>query len=471
MPPGVFIMLNIQNLSLNYEGRSVFQNVNLEFRPGTINVVTGLSGCGKTSFLKLLNGIIPEVNEAQVEGSVTYGDHALLEEDMAARSRYLSTVFQNPKTQFYCINSSDELAFGLENRNIPREEILSTIAEYTKLLHTEDLLNRDIFSMSGGEKQLLAITAVACMDNDIYLFDEPSASLDRTAIRRFTEVLKILKQRNKIVIIAEHRLYYLKDLMDSLLVLDRGQGFSYTARDLRENGPAIQENHHLRSFHEILRSDLPEEQVTRIRLVGENQVQNQGDNSVLQCRNFELQFDGPILDLSIDFRPGIYFIIGENGVGKSTIVKRLCRLNKGKGKKYYHGKAFRHPYGVISAVMQDVNYQIFTESCREELAVVQGDEAVIDRCLEEVSLLDKKDVHPQLLSGGEKQRLLIAKTRASGRPVVILDEPTSGLDKLQMEKMAAYLEQFRQEGRTVLIITHDNELIQSYPANILVFVP
>ena len=469
MQPGVSTMLKVQNLSVSYQEKPVFQDLNLEFRPGTVSVVTGLSGCGKTTFLKVLNGIIPEVQEAQLEGSAVCGSHDLLREDMGTRSGYLSTVFQNPKTQFYCINSSDELAFGLENRNIPREQILETIDSYTRLLKTEDLKDRDIFSMSGGEKQLLAITAVACLDNEIYLFDEPSASLDRRAIRRFGEVLRILKQKNKIVILAEHRLYYLKELLDQLIVLDQGRACCYTADQVRQDYSSIQSRHHLRSIQEILRSDLPADRITEIRLLGNGQVQNCTEDSILQCRDFRCRYSDQILELSMDFAPGVYFIIGDNGVGKSTFVNRLCSLNKGKGSRYYDGQKFKAPYGRISAVMQDVNYQIFTESCGEELGIVQQDEAVICRCLEEVSLLDKKEMHPQLLSGGEKQRLLIAKTRASGRPVVILDEPTSGLDKLQMERMAQYLEQFRQEGKTVLVITHDYELIRECRANILEF--
>ena len=463
-------MLTLENVSAGYQGSEVFSQVNLTFRPGCIHVITGLSGCGKSTFLKVLNGIIPEVQEAEVTGTIRCGDHDLLQEDISARSRYLSTVFQNPKTQFYCVNSTDELAFGLENRNTPREKILETIDHYTKLLGTEDLLNRDIFSMSGGEKQLLAITATACMDNDIYLFDEPSASLDRTAIRRFVQVLRILKEQQKIIIIAEHRLYYLKELLDQLVVLDHGRAYAYTAGDVKTDYTAIQNRHHLRQIHEILRSDFPEDRVQTIRLVGETAVQNQTADSVLQCRKYALRYEAPVLDLSIDFAPGVYFIIGENGVGKSTFVKRLCRLNKGKGTQSYQGKPFRRPYQYISAVMQDVNYQIFTESCAEELGVVQSDEQRIDQCLAEVGLLEKKEVHPQLLSGGEKQRLLIAKTKAGGRPIVILDEPTSGLDKLQMEKMTAYLDEFRQAGKTALVITHDYELIQAYDAPILEFV-
>lgn len=162
-------MLKLEDLSLSYHENEVFHHVNLQANPGEVVVITGLSGCGKSSLLKIINGVIFESTDATVKGKVCYLDHNLLKENMATKSKYLSTVFQNPKTQFYCINSTDELAFGLENRALERDKIVQTIDMYTSLLKTKDLLNKDIFSLSGGEKQLLAITAVTCMDNAIYL--------------------------------------------------------------------------------------------------------------------------------------------------------------------------------------------------------------------------------------------------------------------------------------------------------------
>lgn len=464
-------MLRIKDLSVSYGENLIINHMNGVFRPGTISVITGLSGCGKTTLLKVLNGIIPEVNEAEVHGSVTFGEHDLLNEDMPSKSSYLSTVFQNPKTQFYCINSDDELAFGLENRNVPREEILSTISKYTKLLKTEDLTGRDVFSLSGGEKQLLAITATACLDNDIYLFDEPSASLDRSAIRRFKEVLLQLKKQKKIILIAEHRLYYLKELLDSLLVLDHGQIYDYTPSQLKADYPSIQKKHNLREINEIKYEDFNKEKITRVKLTGEQGIQNKAEgDKVLRCSGFKAAYQQPVLDLSIDLKPGIYFIIGENGVGKSTFIKRLCNLNKGRGTRYYDKVKFTRPYKYVSMVMQDVNYQIFTESCFNELNVIQPDEEAIDQALKEVGLLHKKEVHPQLLSGGEKQRLLIAKTKVSNKPVILLDEPTSGLDRLQMKRIASYLHEFKNMGKTVLVITHDYELISECDGEILEFI-
>ena len=406
-----------------------------------------------------------------MNGSILFNEHDLLKEDISSKSKYLSTVFQNPKTQFYCINSSDELAFGLENRNITREEILSTIDKYTKLLKTEDLLNKDIFSLSGGEKQLLAITAVACLDNDIHLFDEPSASLDRNAIKRFKDVLRILKENDKIIIIAEHRLYYLKNLLDNLVVLENRNSYYFSKNDVLNNYEKIQNIHNLRRINEIMKDELNIDKIIKIKLLNNDEIQNKcdGDN-ILECIDFRSKFNEEILNFSINFKPGVYFIIGENGVGKSTFVKRLCNINKGKGKRFYNHKKINRTYNFISMVMQDVNYQIFTESCFDELNVIQENEELILSCLEEVGLKDKKDIHPQTLSGGEKQRLLIAKTKVSSKPIVILDEPTSGLDKLQMKRMSEYLNEFKEKGKTILVITHDYELIKECDETILEFI-
>ena len=462
-------MLKLEGVKLSYNDNEIFHDVNFEAHPGEVVVLTGLSGCGKSSLLKVINGIIPECIDAHVEGTIRYLHHDVLKETISEKSCYLSTVFQNPKTQFYCINSTDELAFGLENRAVKREEILKTMDTYTSLLHTKDLLNKDIFSLSGGQKQLLAITAVCCLDNDIYLFDEPSASLDRTSIHRFQEVIRILKKAGKIILIAEHRLYYLKDLLDQVVVLDKRTSFTY-GRDLfLHEYDRLAKLHHLRTIEEIEKKDL--KHVKEIHLISDFSVQNSKNNeNGLLCSDFQMKYDQPILHMSIHFDPGVYFIIGENGVGKSTFVKALCKLNKAKGKSIYKEKPIKKSYDFISMVMQDVNYQIYTESCFEELSVISQDEDLILKSLDSVHLLDKKDVHPQTLSGGEKQRLLLAKAKVSTKPIIILDEPTSGLDRLQMKRMINFLEEMKASGKIVLVITHDYELIQSYKANVFEFV-
>ena len=462
-------MLKLEDLSLSYHENEVFHHVNLQANPGEVVVITGLSGCGKSSLLKIINGVIFESTDATVKGKVCYLEHDLLKENMATKSEYLSTVFQNPKTQFYCINSTDELAFGLENRAVEREKIIKTIDTYTSLLKTKDLLDKDIFSLSGGEKQLLAITAVTCLDNDIYLFDEPSASLDRSAIHRFVEVIKMLKKAGKIILIAEHRLYYLKDLLDRVAVIDDGSSYVYSREEFLHSFDRLSSKHYLRTIHEIEKNELKD--VKQIQLLSDFSVQNVKEEMAdLLCSCYDVKFDQPILHFSLGFEPGVYFIIGQNGVGKSTFVKTLCQLMKTKSKSFYLKEKIRKSYDFISMVMQDVNYQIYTESCFEELSVISNDEDLIFDSLHSVHLLDKKDVHPQTLSGGEKQRLLLAKVKVLTKPIVVLDEPTSGLDRLQMKRMTDFLEEMKAAGKVVLVITHDYELIQSYDGHVLEFI-
>ncbi len=459
-------MLNIKNLSLQYGEHTIFNNINLKLDRGEVLLLTGHSGSGKSSLLRVLNGIIPEIDEAKLSGDITLHDKTLLTQDISTRSRFVSTVFQNPKTQFYCENSTDELAFALENRNIPKENILRIIDEYTTLLNTKHLMDKNIFSLSGGEKQLIAITGVACMDNEIYLFDEPSSSLDQNSMVLLREAVLKLKNAGKIIIIAEHRLSYLREVFDKIAILNDGQLHTYDMsgdKDLRDN---IVKQYQLRSLESINKRDLKICDIKQVPLLPHQCSGNSTaedilpENAVLECKNFEVSYAGrTILNLSISFPHDICFIIGRNGVGKTTFIKKLAKLIKGRGESFYKGRKIDKSYNFISMVMQDVNYQIFTESVWQEISIVSDNEEKKTSTLKELGLYDKKDMHPQLLSGGEKQRLMIALAKVSDKPIVIFDEPTSGLCKKQMLQIVSYLKQMKSDGKLVLVITHDYELI------------
>lgn len=457
-------MLELKNVSIAYE-EPLLTDINLQFKAGEITVVSGASGSGKSSFLKVLNGIIPEFHHAQISGTITYQEKDLLPLNMSERSLFLSTVFQNPKTQFYSVNSTDEMAFALENRCLPREEILSRITKYTKLLGMEDLLDRDIFTLSGGEKQLLAITSVACMDNDIYMFDEPSSSLDPDAILRLKEVLLTLKKLGKTIIIAEHRLHYLKDIMDRFVLFENKTATVYPTEILDE---IFTQKHQLRSLTAIPKENLKNNPYQIKNLLD----QSYDSEKELVCQNYTYAYDKfSLFDMNVSFGKGIYFIIGRNGIGKTTFLRCLSGLvKKFKGKTFYSKKKVQPPYNFISNIMQDVNYQLFTESVWSEISIVSQKDEAKSLALQQLELLDKKDRHPQSLSGGEKQRLLLAMAKISEKPIVILDEPTSGLCKGQMDQMVAILHQMAREGKTILVVTHDYELIQHCGGTIIEFI-
>ena len=455
-------MIEITDFSVEINEKEILNNINLSIKEGEIFVLTGKSGCGKSTLLKSINGLIPEMEEANIKGDILFNGESILNLGIDKRSSFISTVFQNPKTQFYCIKTNDELAFALENRNIPREEIHERIDEYTKLLNTQELLNKDIFSLSGGEKQLIAITAVACMNNSVYIFDEPSSSLDIQSIKWLRECFKILQKKGKTIIVAEHRLYYLMDILSSFCVIEDTKATVYYKNDLTPSIlQNIQNKYGLRSFNEINIEDISNYKIENIHLLSPS-ITNDNSTSIFQGKNLQVKYNNNLIfNLNIDLSKGTYFIIGKNGIGKSSFIKLISKLIKGKGCCYYNNKKIKKAYDYISMVMQDVNYQIFTESVWNEISIASDDDTKKEDILKELDLWDKKDFHPQILSGGEKQRLLIALAIVSNKPIVILDEPTSGLDKIQMERTANYISQMHEQGKIIIVITHDYELIKT----------
>ena len=458
-------MLNISDLTVKYEDGTILKDINLKVSEGEIAVITGYSGCGKSTLIKVLNGVIPTFENAEVEGSIQYKNENLLQYDISERSRYISTVFQNPKTQYYCTNSTDEMAFAMENRGIPREEILRRIHYYCELFHTSDLINRQIFKLSGGEKQMIAVTSVACMEQDIYLFDEPSSSLDQEAIERLKHAIVELKKMGKIILIAEHRLYYLRDCMDSLHIIQDKEMIHIPKAQMEEG---LSQKYHLRGLLEVKNTDLDAEAYMRKDMFSKKFE----EDSALRCIDYSYSYrrKEKIFDFNISFDEGINFIVGANGVGKSSFIRSMCGLNKGfKGRTYYKGRLCRNPSKDISLVMQDVNYQLFTESVWDEISIVCDDDSIKESVLRRLGLFEKKDFHPQSLSGGEKQRLLIGLCKASPKPIVVLDEPTSGLCKKNMSTLIELIHEMKKEGKMILTITHDFEFIKECGGNVIEF--
>ena len=448
-------MISLEDLCLFYDSEKVFSKGNLTGGAGEILVVTGCSGSGKSSLLKCINGIIPQVDKGNVTGRIRVNGQDFLDKSIEERSSILSTVFQNPKTQFFCVESMDEIAFGLENRNVSREEILRIIDEKTAELKTEHLKGRNLFTLSGGEKQLVAITATACLNNKVYLFDEPTSSLDEKTIQWLRKVFIKLKAEGKTVIVAEHRLYFLMDILDRLCVIEDGRFHIIEKKEIEEKGELLRERYGLRSFdHET-----GYESLIKVDLMA-GTVDEPVPEVGLYCRDFKCRFEKRmIMDFSIHFEPGINFITGENGMGKSTFIRKITGSLKGKGQVFYNGKRVRKTYEYMAAVMQEVNYQLFTDSVLQEVMISRDNQDKAEEILEKFDLKEKMDLHPQVLSGGEKQRLLIARAFLSDCPVVIFDEPTSGLCRGQMENICSCLKELEDMGRTVIVATHDSELI------------
>lgn len=208
-------MVDIKRVDFSYQGEKKHGNlhqINFEVKSGECILLCGKSGCGKTTITKLINGLIPHFNQGELKGRVVVDGMEVSHTPMYQLSEKVGSVFQNPKSQFFNIDSDSELAFGLENNGVDPDRIRHRVEKTVKELHIEHLLHRDIFSMSGGEKQTLAFASVYAMNPEIYVLDEPSANLDRESTLILGKQLEHIKKQGKSIIIAEHRLYYLTDI-------------------------------------------------------------------------------------------------------------------------------------------------------------------------------------------------------------------------------------------------------------------
>lgn len=369
-------------------------------------------------------------------------------------ARTVGSVFQNPRSQFFCVDTTGELAFGCENLGIPPNEIIQRIAAAAWETNAKSLLGRSIFQLSGGEKQKIACASVSAMEPDVFVLDEPTSNLDIQAIENLRETLLRWKSRGKTIVIAEHRLYWLTELCDRVVYLQDGQiELDLSMRDFRRFSQK-----HLQQLG--LRTLEPE------KFTGRQVSPQPCDTFTVQNYRYAYKHSPqPVLDIPLAALPkgGIIAVIGHNGAGKSTFSKCLCGLQKRfkgtcrcKKNVFSRRRMLKQSY----LVMQDVNHQLFCESVEEELRLsqTQEDEAVLLQTMTALELLPFKDRHPMSLSGGQKQRVAIACALLAQKEFLIFDEPTSGLDFHHMEQTAALLCSLKGK-QTLFLITHDPEFI------------
>ena len=218
-------MIELTGISFNYKSTpsNSLSNIDLKIKKGEFILVCGASGSGKTSITRVINKLIPDYYEGQIEGNAKINNDLLSNYQMFEISEIVGSVFQNPRTQFFNVDTNSEIVFGLENQGIERDILEKRLTETCQTLDIRKLQNRNIFHLSGGEKQKIAFASVYAMNPDIYLLDEPSSNLDIPTIEGLKRHLSVLKNSGKTVIISEHRIYYLMDLVDKIIYMENGQ--------------------------------------------------------------------------------------------------------------------------------------------------------------------------------------------------------------------------------------------------------
>lgn len=449
-------MIRLDHVSFSYAGqaRDGLRNINLTIKDGECVLLCGRSGCGKTTITRLVNGLAPRFYPGTLTGSVTVDGEDVTGIPMYELAKKIGSVFQNPRTQFFNVDTDSEIVFGIENEAWPPHELQKRIEETTDALRIQNLRGRGLHELSGGEKQKIAFASVYAMNPDIYLLDEPSSNLDMTAIGDLKEHLRLVKREGKTIVIAEHRLHFLMEIADRIIYLDQGEiAGIYTPEEFRR---------------------MPQEKREKmgLRAVDLQQVHPEADcftpaEPRLKLSDVSMYYKKrPVLEhINLSAGAGeVIGVVGHNGAGKTTLSRTLCGLHKKTagsfewdGCRQDRKGRLKHSY----MVMQDVNYELFAESVKAECSfgIRNPDLELVNRTMEELGLTSYCGKHPNTLSGGQKQRVAVAVSMICGKELLVFDEPTSGLDFDSMAQVAALVRELASMGKIIFIVTHDYEFI------------
>lgn len=457
-------MIEIDHVSFRHgkANEESLHDVSLTVEDGECVLLCGASGSGKTTLTRVINGLIPHYYEGDMEGSVHVDGLDVTSAELYETARVVGSVFQNPRSQFFCVDTTSELAFACENMGMPEDEIFVRVEEAAKDMGIENLLARSLFALSGGEKQKVACGSVSALHPDVFVLDEPSSNLDLDSIGDLRELLEKWKAQGKTLVVAEHRLYWLRDVCDRVVCMKDGrvdfdipmeQFARFSEEDFRAHG--------LRSLK------------AQTQFVPKDSSDGNKSSDRMVLHSFRHSYGGVrALDIDkLDLPAGeVIAVVGPNGAGKSTFAKCLCgQLRGSKAAIEMDGVVRKRKQFAKSAymVMQDVNHQLFCESVDEEVRLgTDAEEAAVSEVLEALGLVSLAGRHPMSLSGGQKQRVAVASALLSGRDLLVFDEPTSGMDLQNMERTAALLSSLRGKA-SVFVVTHDPDLVHRCCTHVL----
>lgn len=457
------VVIEFDNVSFSYgtQTERSLSNINFKVKEGEFILLTGQSGSGKTTVTRLINGLIPHFFEGSLTGSVKVLGSDIKTITPGEMGKNIASIFQNPRSQFFTTNSTKEVAFALENYGIDRNEMIDRVNCAFHDLEAENLMDRDMFSLSSGEKQKIAIIAAKTLNPKIYVFDEPSANLDIHSIIKLKKIMEWLKKQGHTVIVSEHRLFYLKNLVDKCLIMKDGK----IDRELKKNDIDNLNDSDIRAYK------LRTFKLSNIKYeLKDNLIVNK-QNADFKVENLSFSYDVNHSVLSNCNLEGNFgetvAIVGHNGNGKTTLGKIMSGLLKSRsGQFFIEGKYTKQKnlYKSVYFVMQDADYQLYSDSVVSELmlssmnSIKQNDEK-IENAITLLNISSFRNRHPQSLSGGQKQRVTIAAAIASNKKILIFDEPTSGLDYENMKVVSEAINTLRKKGILIFVISHDLEFL------------
>lgn len=481
-------MLSCENVAFKYNESTDYAISDCTFsvKKGEKIMLCGASGSGKSTLLRLLKRELSPRGELSGNITLMGKDRSELSDRESAEK--IGFVMQSPDSQMVCDKVSAELAFGLESFGVKSGEIQSRVGEMAAFFGIEPLYDRDISTLSGGQKQLVALCSVMVTDPDILLLDEPTAQLDPVAARELLGILdRLNKEMGVTIIIAEHDPEELFDSCDKILYLAKGKTEFFgtpalTAKYFVENALEGFLPETAKAFARLC-DDLPlnvRQGRAKLEKLGVTYIPKQAVNDTeraepyaLQCKNLWQRYEKNSPDIlkgcDLGIRKGeCYGLLGSNGGGKSTLLRVICGLCKPymgavslfgkKQKAYKNGSLFRE---MLAFLPQEPVTMFVKESVREDL-LQSGDKAAVENVSQRMGIEHLLDRHPWDLSGGEIQKCAFAKILLADPKIIVLDECTKGMDSFAKKALGDILLGLKDEGRTILLVTHDLEFAAQY---------
>ncbi len=462
-------MIEVRELGVTYPSKNEpsIQNISFSIKEGEFIWLAGESASGKSTLMNCICGFIPQIIPAELEGSIIFNGEKDL--DPLQLSRHITMVHQDPETQFCTETVEDEIAFGLENRCLSRRKIDKRIETTLEDLNCSELRHRELRTLSGGEKQKIAIASMLVLNPDVLILDEPTSNLDPISMK---EVLKAIenvrrKSHDLTIILAEHRIGDLVKQVDRVLKLKEGE----LTRNIKDFQRLAQEEK-----NSIMDYSYPKYSREGVKK----------SETVLRIKDMNHTLDGKTIlkdiDLEVKERE-IIALMGRNGSGKTTLVKLISGLSEvqeGKIKIFDNVMDSSNkvqPYELgekIGYVFQNPNHQIFENTLEEEMMFATKNfskgESEAKRWLKKITTEEdlEEKTHPHTLSFGQKRRLNIYSSSPHDPELIVIDEPFSGQDHQNALMIADIMDDLWKKGKTLIVVTHNLEFAKKFCTRALV---
>ena len=499
-----YISFNQFTFQYDAQAEATLKDISFDIAKGEKVLILGPSGSGKSTLAQCLNGIIPNIHKGQAQGQVRIDGQDIFKQSIYDKSQLVSTVLQDPDGQFIGLTVAEDLAFALENDCADQSEMKDKVALWAERLDLTSLLNHRPQDLSGGQKQRVSLAGVLIDESPILLFDEPLANLDPKSGQETIDLIdKIHKEVGATTIIIEHRLEDVlyrpvdrillvndgellfngspDELLSSTLLLENGIREPLYVTVLRQLGFDTRSAQNLSQLDALDLSDL----ALPDRVLKDKK--DSSSDSILKVERLSVSYgDNPAIieDLSFSLKKGERLaIVGKNGAGKSTLAKALCGFVPSQGKLTYKGQdisqdSIAERSERIGFVLQNPNQMISQTMIFDEVALglrLRGiEEAEVEERVHEVlktcGLYSFRKWPISALSFGQKKRVTIASILVLKPEIIILDEPTAGQDYKTYTDIMNFLDSLQKQGHTIVMITHDMQLMLEYSDRCLVVV-